>query len=256
MILTVDVGNTNIVYGFYKHDKLVDEIRIHTDRLKTSDEYFILLKDILNTRGYSRSDLEGICLSSVVPSVTSKFIEIANNNLDVNFINVMPGVKTGLQIKVDNPKEVGADLISTAVAAKELYGKNTIIVDLGTASKITFINENSAVEGVIIMPGLKVSLESLTGSTALLPSIMLSAPKRALGNNTIECMQSGIVYGHVSMIDGMIERVIEEQELTDFNIVATGGYSSTIIPHCKYKMELVPSLLIDGLNIIYKKNIS
>ncbi|MBQ8170719.1 MAG: type III pantothenate kinase [Oscillospiraceae bacterium] len=257
MILTIDVGNTNtVIGGFDDCDKLLFESRIDTDRYRMADQYAIILNDILHLYKYSPEDFSGAIISSVVPPVTSQLKEAVTKLCGCKVLTVGPGLKTGLNIKIDEPASLGADMAAVAVAAKEHYPLPAVVIDLGTATKVLAVDKTGAFVGGIIAPGVKISIEALANRTASLPLISINNDpplKNVIGTNTIDCMRSGLLYGTAFMIDGMIEHF--EQELGEkCTIVATGGFSSVIKPLCKYDFVLDRSLIMTGLLDIYKKN--
>ena len=231
MILTIDVGNTNTVIGGFDDDKLVFESRIATNNSRMEDEYAIALADILRLYGHDASEIGGAILSSVVPPVTSQLKGAVEKVCGCRVMTVGPGIKTGLNIKIDEPASLGADLAAVAVGAKEHYPLPAIVIDMGTATKILAVDKTGAFIGGIIAPGVKISNEALAAQTASLPLISISsAPiKTVIGTNTIDCMRSGLLYGAAFMVDGMIEHF--EQEIGEkCTVIATGGFSSTIKP--------------------------
>lgn len=253
MILAIDIGNTNIVIGGVDDNKIHFVSRLSTDRTKTEDEYAVMFKSILEIHGINLNEFDGVAISSVVPPLTNIMKRSVKILTGLTPLVVGPGVKTGFNIKIDNPAQLGSDLVVGAVAAIALYTKPLIIFDMGTATTICAIDKNSNYLGGIIYPGVKVSLDSLTQRTSQLPAISLEAPAKTIGKNTIDCMKSGVIYGNASMADGMIDRI--EAELGEkATVVATGGLSQMILPHCRHKIIFDNDLLIKGLKIIYDKN--
>ena len=253
-VLTVDVGNTNSVFGAYDdNEKLVFEIRVETRSSRMADEYSMILLDILNMHGIKKEDFEGVIISSVVPPVTEQLRTAVKRYMGIDAMVVGPGVKTGLNIKIDDPATLGADLCCAGVAAKELYPLPCIIVDLGTVSKILAVNENGEFLGGALAVGLKMAFGSLSSGTAALPLISAGTVDKAIGTNTADCMRSGVIIGMAGTIDGFIERFEKEMGKAK-SVVATGGYSSTVAPYCKHEMTLDSQLLLKGLLIIYRKN--
>ncbi|MBU1093650.1 MAG: type III pantothenate kinase [Firmicutes bacterium] len=246
MILLFDVGNTNISIGL-SDGKLVNEtFRLNTEVTKTSDEYYIAMKSLIDMKA-----IHAVAISSVVPRITEKLKDIANRFLNLEPLIVGPGVKTGVNVKTDNPREVGADLICGAVAV-EFTTTPVLVVDLGTAIKYIYV-KNKTILGVIITPGVSISIKALVGNTALLPDIDIEVPKKVLGTNTIHCMQSGVTYGVASQVDGLIERIREEVK-EDFSVILTGGLSQTIAPLCKHELSRDPNLVLKGLLNIFNRN--
>ena len=253
MLLTIDIGNTNIVIGKFLGEKLEFITRIMTNPAETDSEYAAKIKNILGLENSDSQKIEGAIISSVVPPLTTTIKNAIKKLYDIDALIVGPGIKTGINLMVDNPSQVGADLICACVAAYNKYPSPAIIVDMGTATKIMVVDEKAVFAGVSIIPGAELSLKALSGGTAQLPQISLDNPGKVIAKNTVECMKSGVIYGNASMIDGMIER-IEEESGKKVSYIATGGYAKTIIPHCKNKLILDENLLLDGLRIIYEKN--
>lgn len=253
MLLTIDIGNTNIVLGGFVEDELTFVSRISTNARKTEAEYATKIKSILALYGVDRAKLKGAIISSVVPPLTGIVKSAVKMVYGVDSLVVGPGIKTGINLIADNPTEVGADLICACVAAYNLYKPPVLVTDMGTATKMLIVDERACFSGVSIIPGVELSLKALAGGTAQLPQISLDAPARVMGRNTLDCMRSGIIYGNASMIDGMIDRTEEEIGCKP-TLIATGGLSSAIIPYCKHNIEIDKDLILKGLNIIYKKN--
>lgn len=253
MVLTVDVGNTNTVLGGFDGEELKFVSRIKTDKYKMPDEYAILFQQIISINGFSTKQFDGAIISSVVPPLHSTLKKAISTLLKCRVLTVSPGTKTGLNIRIDNPGILGADLVCSAVAAMNRYPMPCIIVDLGTATKFSVLDKDSYFLGVSIMPGVQISLDALSRNTAQLPHIDFENASVVIGTNSIDSMRSGIVFGTASMIDGMVERLNQEigQEAT---VVITGGIATNIIPHCKTKMIVNPNLVLYGLNDIYHKN--
>ncbi len=256
MILAVDIGNTNIVVGLLEGTTILNSVRIATDRKKTETDFIIQLKLTLSTIFEVSDDkIEGSILSSVVPELTNQLVIALKLLLNKKPFVVGAGIKTGLNIKIDNPQTLGADRVCDAVCVIEEYKVPAIIIDMGTATTISVVDKNKNHIGGMIIPGIKTSLDSLSLSASQLPYISLDEPKTLIGKNTIDCMQSGIIYGNASLIDGLIDKIKEELN-EDFVVIATGGYSKLIIKHTKHKIIYDPDLLLKGLYYIYKKNSS
>jgi type III pantothenate kinase len=253
MILTLDVGNSNICIGTYRDGEAVFTARIRTDALKTETEYAVLLDEILAIHHVKPEELEGAALSCVVPSLTPILRDAIRSLADVSVLTVGPGVKTGINIRVDEPTSCGADLVCTAVGAVEKYPLPAIIVDLGTATKITIVDKNRNYIGGMIAPGVEVSLGALSASAALLPNISIARSIKAIGTNTVDAMAAGSILGTASMIDGMIDRYLEAFGEVE-TIVACGGLAKAVIPHCRRPIVIDSDLLLDGLLAVYKKN--
>lgn len=254
MVLTVDVGNTNIVLALFEDGKISAVSRISTARDRMADEYAVLMRNIALLHGIEPTTLSGAIISSVVPPLTSQLKKAIRTVFGVNALVVGPGLKTGLNIKIDDPSQLGSDLVCGSVAAAAKYPLPCVVADLGTATKFTAVDKSCSFLGGAILPGIKISLDALSQGTAQLPHISLdSTPGKVIGTNTIDCMRSGIIYGNACMIDGMIERFREElgDELT---VVATGGLAEDIIPHCRSRIILDRNLLLEGLYLLYIKN--
>lgn len=253
MILTLDMGNSNIVVGGIDENRLYFEERITTDHRKTSLEYAIMFKNILEINKVKRSDIEGAIMSSVVPPLNAPLSSAVKKITGKKPMLVGSGMKTGLNIKMDNPKTVGGDRIVAAVAAIAQYEGPIIIIDMGTATTMDVVDKAGSYIGGVILPGVKVSLNSLVSNTAQLPQINLDVPKRVIGKNTVECMRNGIMYGNAAILDGLIDRM--EEELGEkATLVATGGMARFITPLCNHKITYVPDLLLRGLLILYRQN--
>ena len=254
MILAVDIGNSNIVLGGMEGQNIVFEARIRTDATKTSDEYCVDLKNILDIYGVKAADLEGAIVASVVPQVLNSIKTAIKKLTGKTALVVGPGLKTGLNIKVENPSQTGADLVVGAVAALREHKPPMIVIDMGTATTMIVIDETGAFIGGAISPGVKISMDALTDRTALLPGLQLDQPRQAIGRNTIDCMRSGIMLGTACMIDGMVERM--EAELgRKATVVATGGIAKFVLPMCRTRILYDKDLLLRGLAILYAENV-
>ena len=253
MLFAIDIGNTNMVIGCIDKEKILFSERLSTDHSKTALEYALLFKNILDLHGIDRSDVSGAIIASVVPPITAIMTEALGKIVSCNVKIVGPGLKNGLKICMDNTAQVGADLIVAAVAGVRDYTCPLILIDMGTATTITFVDKDKNYCGGMILPGLRVSLDSLTSRTSQLPRISLDPPKRLIGKNTLDCMKSGILYGNASMLDGMIDR-IEEEIGSTATVIATGGLASAIVPLCRHEIILDDDLLLRGLLYIYERN--
>lgn len=254
MILAVDVGNTNIVIGCCKENKIEFVERLSTDPNATVLEYAISFKNVLELYGIGQEDIDGAIISSVVPSVTLTIKSAIKKIVNVDSMVIGPGLKTGVNITLDNPAQLGSDLVVDAAAGIAEYPLPLIIFDMGTATTVSVIDENKNYLGGMIIPGVNVSLNAMISQTSQLPRISLEPPKRIIGKNTIECMKSGILYSTAASLDGIIDRV--ESELgKKATVVATGGLAGSIIPHCTKKIILDDELLLKGLIVIYNKNV-
>ena len=253
MILTVDIGNSNIVLGGVEGKNISFEARLRTDTTKTSDEYCIDLKMVLDVYGVKTADIEGSIIASVVPQVLNSMQTAIKKLTGKAALVVGPGLKTGLNIQIENPAQTGADLVVGCVAALREHKAPMIIVDMGTATTMIVLDKNSAMIGGCIMPGVKISMDALTDRTALLPGLQLDQPKKAIGRNTIDCMRSGLMMGASCMIDGMIERM-EEELGYETTVIATGGIAKFVIPMCKKNIIYDKDLLVKGLAALYRDN--
>lgn len=253
MLLAIDIGNTNLVIGCMQDDTIVFKARIATDRTRTSDQYGVEIKNMMEAFGVRISDIDDCIISSVVPPVFNSVRTGVYKVIGKQPMVVGPGLKTGLNIHMDVPSQVGSDRIVIAVAALAEYKAPLILLDMGTATTIEVVEPDNVYTGGIIFPGVKVSLDALTSRAAQLPAISLDKPKSVIGKNTVDCMRSGMMYGTAAMLDGLIDRI--EQELGHkATVIATGGMAQFIIPLCRREILLEKELLLKGLNIIYKKN--
>lgn len=253
MILAIDIGNTNIVLGCVDDNKTYFIERLSTIKTKMELEYAIDIKMVLDIHGIKPEKLEGAIISSVVPQITYVVKEAAEKILKKETLVIGPGVKNGLNILMDNPAQLGSDLVANAVAGIAEYKAPMMIFDLGTATTVSVIDEKKNYIGGMIYPGVNISLNALTENASQLQGIGLEAPKRIVGKNTIECMKSGVLYSSAAAIDGIIDR-IEEAIGQLMTAIATGGLSKKIVPYCKREVILDDDLLLKGLLIIYRKN--
>ena len=253
MILTIDIGNSNIVLGGVQEDTIVFEARLRTEATKTSDQYCVDLKILLDVYNIKPEEIEGSIISSVVPQVLNSFKTAVKKLTGKVSLVVGPGIKTGLDIRLENPGQTGADLVVADVAALREHKPPMIVIDMGTATTMSVLDEKGAHIGGCIMPGVRISMDALTEKTALLPGLQLDQPKRAIGRNTIDAMRSGIMMGTACMLDGMVERM--EQELgMKTTVIVTGGIAKFIVPLCKTPMIYDKDLLIKGLAALYRDN--
>ncbi len=253
VILTIDIGNSNIMLGGFEGDNLCFVVTVSTETHKTADEYASKILGVLAVHNIKDNPIDGAIISSVVPPLNSVIKDSVRILWGINSLMVGPGIKTGINIHCDTPSSVGADLICAAVAAHNLYGSPSLIVDMGTATKMMVVNEKGAFIGVSIIPGVLMGLTSLSENTAQLPKVELEAPKAVVGKNTADSMRSGVIFGNASMIDGMIERINSEAG-AELAVYATGGAAHLIVPHCKHSIKVDKHLVLKGLNIIYNKN--
>ncbi|MBQ4429494.1 MAG: type III pantothenate kinase [Clostridia bacterium] len=253
MLLAIDIGNTNITIGCMKDDELICEVRIATDKTRTSDQYGVEIKSMLETFGCRIEDIEDCIISSVVPPVFNAVRNGVYKIIKKPPMVVGHGLKTGLDIRLDNPASVGSDRIVIAVAALAKRQAPLILIDIGTATTIEVIEPKNMYLGGVIMAGPRISIDALTSRTAQLPGINLDQPGNVIAKNTVDAMRSGVMYGAAAMLDGVIDRMAEELGHTS-TIIATGGSAPYIIPLCKHDIILERDLLLQGLNVIYKMN--
>ncbi|MHC1695289.1 MAG: type III pantothenate kinase [Eubacteriales bacterium] len=255
MILAADIGNSSITLGALSESgDIALRTKLSTDTRRSADEYAVMVKGVLDMNGQGDTRWDGIIVSSVVPQLTVQFCAALERVCGRKSITVGPGIKTGLNIKVDIHTQLGADIVANFVAAISMYGAPVIIADLGTASTLTVINAKSELCGVIIYPGARLSLDALAKGAAELPYISLDAPKGLIGRNTVDSMSSGIIYGSACMLDGLVGRVCEQLELSNVRVIATGGLAERIIPYCRTVTQHCPDLVLRGLYDIYKMN--
>ena len=253
MILAIDIGNTNIVVGCIDEEKIYFTERLSTVRTKTELEYAVDLKTVLDIYHIKRTDSEGCIISSVVPQITGIAKLAAEKILKKEVMVLGPGVKTGLNIVMDNPGQLGADLVADAVAGLASYPVPLVVIDMGTATTISVVNSKKQYIGGMIMPGVGISLDALTARASQLSGISIDAPRHIIGKNTIECMKSGVLYSNAAALDGIIDR-IEEELGEKTTVIATGGLAKKIVPHCRKEIILDEELLLKGLMLIYRKN--
>ncbi|MHC2993926.1 MAG: type III pantothenate kinase [Candidatus Atribacteria bacterium] len=253
MILVIDVGNTHTVIGVYDDKKLLSYWRISTDLNKTEDEYGMLVKNLLSNSTLSLSDIKSVVISCVIPPVSWILKKMSIDYFKVSALIVGPGIKTGICIKTDNPKEVGADRIVNAIAAYKIYGGPVIIVDFGTATTFCAVDRDGIYLGGAIAPGLEISAEALFEKTAKLPKIELTKPKHSIGSNTITAMQSGMFFGYLGLINELIRRFKRELG-EDSLVVATGGQAELMGNESKLIDKINPLLTLEGLHMIYEMN--
>ena len=253
MILTVDIGNTNISLGVFDGDRLAASARLSTTLSGTRDEYASRLISVLNLHGVRREDVDGAILSSVVPALNAVLREAIRFLFGVDALTVGPGIKTGLNIHCDHPASVGADLICACVAVNTLHGSPALIVDMGTATKMMVMDKRGTFAGVSIIPGVLMGLRALSDGTAQLPQVSLEAPGALVAKNTADAMRSGVIFGNASLIDGMIDRFAEVLG-GDVPVYATGGLAAAVVGYCKHDISVDEELVLKGLNILYHKN--
>ena len=253
MLLVIDVGNTNMVLGVYKDTELLDHWRISTDRQRTTDEYGVLIRELFYLNDLRADDINAIIISSVVPPVVPTLERMCQRYFGLSPLLIGPGVKTGMDIRYDNPREVGADRIVNAVAAYEKYGGPVIIVDFGTATTFCAVDAKGVYLGGSICPGIGISTEALVQRTAKLPRIELKRTDSVICRRTIESMQAGVFYGFVGQVEGIVSRMRRELDMSA-RVVATGGLAVVIAPATKAIDVVEPMLTLEGLRIIYERN--
>jgi len=253
MLLAIDIGNTNIVLGVYREEELVVCWRLATDVHKMADEYAVLLNSLFSNAGLPKSEINASAISCVVPPLLPIFQEVCREDLKVEPLVVGPGVKTGVRILIDNPRELGADRIVNAIAARRLYTMPAIVIDFGTATTFDVISREGDYLGGAIAPGIAISAEALYREAAQLPRIELAVPKKVIGKNTVASMQSGVLFGYVALVEGMVERIKEELE-EEAKVIATGGLAGVIARETSAIQVVNPNLTLEGLRLIYEMN--
>jgi len=252
MLLAIDVGNTQTVVGLFSEGELVDHWRLMTESDRTSDELAVLVQQFLGFHGHALAGIEGLAISSVVPRVTGALRDMSTKYLGFEPLVLEPGIRTGMPILYDNPKEVGADRIANAVGAYDLYGGPSIVVDFGTANTLDAVSTKGEYLGGAIFPGIEISMDALVGRAALLRKVELVEPKNVIGRSTVESIQSGAVYGYTGLIDSLVDRF--RAELGDATVIATGGLAQLLMPISRTIQHHEPWLTLYGLRIVYERN--
>ncbi|PLX69611.1 MAG: pantothenate kinase [Denitrovibrio sp.] len=255
MIFAVDIGNTNVVIGIFEDGKIRSNFRVQSSTMRTTDEYASIIMRLMEAEKIQTTDISGVIIASVVPRLIYTFNKFSTKYLDIEPLVIAPGIKTGISIKMENPKEVGADRIVNAVAAKHMVGYPAIVVDFGTATTFDVINKDGDYIGGVICPGTKLAAQILHSNTAKLPEVEIEKVDTVIGKNTIHSIQSGIYYGYLSMLDGILARIIaEEFEGQDVPVLSTGGLGSVFTEDSAYIERYEANLTLEGLKLIYEKN--
>ena len=256
MLLAIDVGNTNIKYGVFNEDELIASFRVSSRMTRTADEYGSVLVNLLLDKGIKKSDIDGVIMSSVIPNLNYTICHMCEYFFGISPMMIGPGVKTGLNVKAENPREVGADIIVNSVSAYNQYGGKgpIVVIDFGTATTFDIISKDYELLGVVIAPGIKTSLEGLVSNTAQLSMIELDAPKSVIAKNTKNCMQAGIIFGFAGLVDNIIDKIKKDLKVDSLTVVATGGLGEIIAKESKSISKVDRTLTLEGLKIIYKLN--
>ncbi len=256
MLLCVDVGNTNIKYAVFDGKKLMASFRVSSRHSRTADEYGATLINLLSSSNISRDDIDGIIMSSVIPSLNYTISHMCEYFFNISPFMIGAGIKTGLNIRADNPKEVGADIIVNSVSAFKRYGngKPMVVIDFGTATTFDIISGNGELLGVVIAPGIKTALEGLVSNTAQLPMIELEAPKSVIAKNTVSCMQAGLIFGFAGLVENIIKKIKEELKVDELSVTATGGMGEIVAKEVSCITRIDRMLTLEGLRIIYEMN--
>lgn len=255
MLLAADIGNSSIDLGFFHPDgKLAGKAKLSSATARCADEYAVILNGILSLHQLSAADITDCIISSVVPSLTAAVRASFIRLFGVTPLEVGAGIKTGLNIRIDDQTQLGADIVANAVAALSLFPAPLVIVDIGSATTFAVIDEKRTLEGVIIAPGIRMSLDALSADAAELPDVSVAPPKSFIAKNTQDSMNSGVLYGHAFMIDGFVRRISQELGAGSLCTVATGGLAGTVLPFCQEKPEYCPDLTLTGLELIHRKN--
>lgn len=254
MLLAIDVGNTNIVYGLFDGPKLVHQFRVETSRGRTADEYAVVLRQLLSMRSVAASDVTAAIIASVVPAITEPMLDLVRRGFGFDAMVVGPGIKTGMSILYENPREVGADRIVNAVAAFERYKSSLIVVDFGTATTFDCVTAKGEYMGGVIAPGIQISADALFSRAAKLPRVEIARPPKVIGRNTQHSMQSGIVFGYVGLVDGLVDRIVDEMGLASCAVIATGGLARVIAPLSRTVQDVDDDLTLSGLRILFERN--
>lgn len=254
MLLVIDVGNTNITLGVFKKEELLGTFRMTTKLPRTSDEYGIMLKELIERQGISSKDINAVIIASVVPDIMHSLGSAMIKYFGIKPVIVSAGIKTGIRIVTENPKQVGADRIVDAVAAYTLYGGPVIVIDFGTATTYDIVGPDATFEGAVIAPGIRTSAQAMWGQAAMLPAIEIKKPDTILAKETVSSMQAGIVFGQIGQVEYIVERIRRESGYRDAKVVASGGLGNIIARETEVIDVYDPQLTLKGLRIIYEKN--
>ena len=254
MLLVIDVGNTNITLGVFRGEELLGTFRMTTKLPRTSDEYGIMLKELVERQGILSTDIDAVIIASVVPDIMHSLGSAMIKYFGIKPVVVSAGIKTGIRIMTENPKQVGADRIVDAVAAYALYGGPVIVIDFGTATTYDIVGPNATFEGAVIAPGIRTSAQAMWGQAAMLPAIEIKKPDTIMAKETVSSMQAGIVFGQIGQVEYIVDRIRKESGYTDAKVVASGGLGNIIAKETDAIDIYDPQLTLKGLRIIYEKN--